>query len=307
MPEKDRARPGSQRLEPMEVAGVPPGFEVYQLDPDGQRCCCVSRWVHPSSRTLVLKSSAKEMLLSAGIQDPLRVRAGPLVAGWLEGGRARHALVRVHGEAWVLKAYRRGGVVGRWNSERYWGAGRFFEELRIAALAERSGVATAEVLALIVEPAGLGSVRAWLVTRFLQDAKPLLAYFGAPAEHVIFRAAGKVVRQMHLANIDHHDLHLGNIMASFDGLLPVAHIVDWDRARLRARGEWNPFSNLSRLWRSVEKGRDRADLRVQSKAVLAFVRGYFEGYPAELKRARAHFRKRAVYLGLRKWFWRAGY
>ncbi len=296
MPEKvlhtDVAAPEDSGLSPLQWAGVPDGFEVLGL---------ASR-----ARAIALRRSSREALLSAGIQDPATVRSGPLVVGWLEGGRTRHALIRSKGEEWVLKAYRRGGFVGRWNSERYWGSGRFLEELRIAALAERSGVATAEALALIVERAGLGSVRAWLVTRYLERARPLTEFFGDAAEVAIFRAAGEVVRRMHLAGIDHHDLHLGNIMGSFEEGRPKAHIVDWDRARLRAPGTWSPYGNLSRLWRSLEKGRLHADFGALRRPVRAFIRGYFAGHAADLRDARRFFRNRAICLGLHRWYWRAG-
>lgn len=295
MPDKalypDLVAPAGHPLIPGEWDGVPEGFEVLRLASGG--------------RTLVLRSSCRDALLFAGIQEPGSVRRGPLVAGWLEGGRTRHALLRVRGEAWVLKAYRRGGFMGRWNSERYWGSGRFLAELRIAALAERAGVATAEALALVVERAGLGSVRAWLVTRYLERARPLTEFFGDPAEVIVFRAAGEVVRRMHLAGIDHNDLHLGNIMGTFEAGRPQAHIVDWDRARLRSPGSWSPYGNLSRLWRSLEKGWLRSDFHALRRPVRAFIRGYFAGHPSDLREARAFFRNRAICLGAHKWCWRA--
>jgi 3-deoxy-D-manno-octulosonic acid kinase len=204
----------------------------------------------------------------------------------------------------MLKVYRRGGVVGRWNSERYWGRRRFLEELRMAALAEDFGVSTAEVLALIMEPAGLGSVRAWLVARYLPGVRPLHEYFGDPVGGHIFYAAGKVVRRMHEAGIDHHDLHVGNIMVSSEADGAHAYIVDWDRARARAVDSWSPYANLIRLWRSVQKGR-LMNSRFLHESIRAFIRGYFGKRPDAFREARRYFRRRAVFLGMRRWFWRA--
>jgi hypothetical protein len=225
------------------------------------------------------------------------------------------------GESWVLKEYRRGGMVGRWNSSRYWRRGRFFEELRVADLAERSGISTAEVLALILERAGFGSVRAWLLTRFLPGVKPLYAFFGHPFESEVFHAAGEMVASMHRAGIDHPDLHLGNIVGSVDPDIArariVAHIVDWDRARLRAQGSWNPHGNLLRLWRSVEKGRrlgvfgqGRSEekgkgLSFSSRPLRAFIRGYFDGDLGGLREARKYLSRRVRLFGMRTWFWRS--
>jgi len=198
------------------------------------------------------------------------------------------------------------------NSSRYWGSRRFQEELRVAAHAEAVGIPTAEVLALVVEPAGFGAVRAWLITRYLPGARPLQDYWGKCDAAGIFRSAGQVVRRMHEAGIDHRDLHLGNIVGWLDSQGPHVCIVDWDRARSRESGTWNPHTNLVRLWRSVEKGRHRGDLRVEregdavrsaSPSIRAFIRGYFSGHVADLREARQYFRRRALLLGLRTLFW----
>lgn len=309
MPEKllhpDRAAHEEKPSASGAWADIPAGFEVLEYPARGQPRSGLGKLLRLRERILILKASLRDLLLEAGVQDPERLRTGPLVAAWIAGGRTKHALIRTKGEAWVLKAYRRGGVLGRWNSERYWGCSRFLDELRVAVLAERSGVATAEVLALILEGAGLGSVRAWLVTRYLPDVRPLTEYFGDPFEGPVFHAAGQVVRRMHVAGIDHHDLHLGNIVGAHDGTAPHAHIVDWDRARSRAPGAWSPHGNLARLWRSVEKGRQSGGFRVLRRPVRAFIRGYFEGQPGALREVRRYFRRRALFLGVRMWFWRA--
>ena len=143
---------------PHSAICLPPGFESLQFPRERG---------FPGERLVLLRSSSKQPLLEAGVSDPESMASGPLVAGWIEGGRTHHALVRAGAESWVLKEYRRGGLIGRWNASRYWRRGRFFEELHVAAAAQSAGVPTAEVLALVLEGAGLGSVRAWLLTRFL--------------------------------------------------------------------------------------------------------------------------------------------
>src|SRR2546425_305389 len=281
---------------PRLAALLPADFEIFQYP--GAR------------RTVILRSQLRDRLIAADVQNPESLKRGPLFSGWIEGGRTRHALIRVEGESWVLKEYRRGGLVGRWNSSRYWRCGRFFEELRVSDLAERSGISTAGALALIIERAGLGSVRAWLLTRFLPGVRPLHAFFGDPFESDLFRAAGGNVASMHRARIDHPDLHLGNIVGSVDSEGVHAHIVDWDRARLRVPGSWNPSSNLLRLWRSVEKGRrlgafgtsasrKERSLSFSSRPLRAFIRGYFDGNPGALREARKYLRRRARFFGMR--------
>ncbi len=308
---------------------LPPGYEAQFLARGGRRdgtggsTHISGRWSQRlrSGRIVILKMEARDKLLRAGIWDPEQIARGPLVADWIDGGRTRHALVETEGESWVLKAYRRGGAVGTLNSARYWGARRFLRELEVASTAQTMGVATAEVLALVLESAGFGSLRAWLVSRYLPGVRPLYEFFGDHGEVALFSSAGELVARMHGAGIDHPDLHLGNIVATLDGGHPSAFIIDWDRARRHVLGTWNPCCNLIRLWRSGEKGRRRVALRAErgeadstthgesrkvpsSRALRAFIRGYFKGRPAALREARGYFRRRALLLELRTLFWR---
>ncbi len=255
----------------------------------------------------------RDKLLKIGIHDPRRVVAGPLVTDWLAGGRTRHALLRVEDDAWVLKSYHRGGALGFLNGTRYWGRQRFLQELSIAAVARAAGVATPELLALVLEPAGYGSLRAWMVSRYLGDVRPLSDFFGHPSEADLFVAAGELVARMHRARIDHPDLHLGNIVARFAGARPLVYIIDWDRA-VQRHAAWNPNANLVRLWRSVEKGRKLGRIDTVNTtgaasapaALKAFVRGYFRGRRArDLEASRRYFRRRALALNLRGLFWRS--
>jgi len=268
--------------------GIPAGFEVMELPAAGR-----------GARTLVLRTAVRENLLAAGADDPARLATSPLVCGWTSGGRVSHPLIRAGGETWVLKAYRRGGLVRFFNACRYWGHARFLRELRLAALAEEAGVPTPEVLALILEGAGFGSVRAWLLSRHVSGGRPAGEYLGQRAAASMARAAGQAVRRMHEAGVDHHDLHLDNIVGAFDSRGARACIVDWDRARLRRLG-WNANRNLFRLWSSLEED-GRVDRRGARRLVRAFVRAYFAGRPAALRDARRYFARRQ---SLARWFHR---
>ena len=294
---------------------VPLGYEVVRDSREGRSA---GRFVVGGGRfrqrVVLLRSALRAELLTAGAGDPEALKRGPLFTGWIDGGRTRHALVRTKsGDAWVVKSYRRGGALRGWNSVRYWGCERFLHELRVAAQAGRCGVATAEVLALVLEPAGCGSSRAWMITRYLPGVRPLHEYFGHPGGPQVCRAAGQAVARMHGAGIDHLDLHTGNIVCALGPEGATAYVLDWDRARCRSEGSWSPYSNLARLWRSVAKGHKRGLYdggQVEnigagfSTLFAAFVRGYFSRRPAALRAAREYFRRRAVWLGLRTFFWR---
>ena len=258
--------------------------------------------------------------------DPDAVAQGADVAAWVEGGRVRHPRVRVAGEEWLLKSYRRGGLVALLNPDRYWGAGRFLQELSIAAAAHKCGVPVPEPLAVVLKEAGpCGACRAWQVVRFepglvslrdlLLSADPL-----SPAWRALFVAGGEAVRRLHDAQIDHADLNLANILAraaspNDQGALVAgtpaacAFIVDLDRARMRSSGTWNPHRNLMRLWRSTLKlvwaQRSSGSLAARLlPALRGFLRGYFGRDHAALDRLRTHIQAGRLSLALHALLWR---
>ncbi len=216
-------------------------------------------------------------VLAAGLADPDAVLRRGVVERWISGGRAPHPVVRVDGEQWVVKSYRRGGLVARWNDDLYFGQARFFRELEVCERAVRLGVPTVRPIALVVRRTGLGRVRAWLVTPFVPGASTLGELLASPSTPgpVLFRAAGEVVRRMHEAGIDHPDLNLGNLLVR--GAAPGAPaevlILDWDRARVHGRAGSFAFRNLLRLFRSGRKLQpDPARL---ASCLRSFLRGYF--------------------------------
>ncbi len=266
----------------------------------------------PGGRALVCRDDSLELALRAGLHDPRAVLASDAVVGWLSGGRTRHARLSIEGESWVLKAYRRGGAIGVVNPDLYWGNGRFVRELGVAASAQRVGIPTAELIALITESVPGGALRAWLVSRYVEGVRPLEEFVGDPGfeqpEAIsMFSSAGELVARMHAAGIDHPDLHLQNIVGRLgNGGESLTYILDWDRARKRDAGSWNPHVNLLRLWRWVQKVERQGRLRSESLgseatgiATRAFLRGYFRGRPGEIPRARSYFRRRALCVELR--------
>lgn len=302
------------------LSALPPGYEIRFFSPEGKPVTDAPTSVVGSNcHTVILKSDSSEKLLRVGVHEPERLAASPFVTRRLPGGRIRHALVEVEGEAWVLKAYRRGGVVGSLNATRYWGAGRFLQELRVASTAHENGVATADILALILVPAGFGSLRAWMVSRYLSGVESLATYFGHSEENDLFSTAGRLVARMHRVGIDHADLHLGNIVASLEEGPPRAFILDWDRAVCRGEGNWK-FENLLRLWRSVEKLRRRqqvaeppseappvrgGEIFQSHPALRAFLASYAEALPADPEEVEDYLKRRQLVLKLRTLLWPA--
>jgi 3-deoxy-D-manno-octulosonic acid kinase len=274
---------------------------------------------------VIAAARARDALLSAGIDRPEILATGPAVAEWVDGGRVRHPVISFGDDLWLLKSYRRGGVLSRWNLDRYWAPKRFLRELETAARAVNAGVPASQPIALVFKPAGWGSFRAWQIVRYVPDVRSLRDFLNgqnSPADRSpeticpVFRAAGEAVRRMHDAEIDHPDLNIGNILVrtgggQSDGSVgsgsssAKAFIIDWDRARFRPKGTWNPHRNLLRLWRSAVKlaRLSHPSRRPDAAALRAFLRGYFRKNRAGLRSLRGYARPRLALMAFHAFFW----
>ncbi len=207
-------------------------------------------------------------LLAAGLdrpEDALRGRAA--VPG---SGRGPRAVVRLPGgERVLVKQYLRGGVLARFNRDRYAGAGRFLRELAVGARLRERGLPVGEVRAVVI--AGSGPVvRAWGIARFVPGAPDLVRWFtglvsGEAEAAVLWRSALSLLDRFHDAGLRHPDLNLGNLLARREEKVFRLWLVDLDRARL-APGPLGPgprAAGRNRLARSYRKivGREPPETR----------------------------------------------
>jgi 3-deoxy-D-manno-octulosonic acid kinase len=184
--------------------------------------------------------------------DPEYWRArGELAA--VTGGRGSAWFVASGARQWVLRHYRRGGLIARFAKDRYVWAGeanvRAFAEWRLLELLKRRGLPVPKPVAARYQRSGCW-YRCDLMMQRILDAEPLsaLLHHGGMSE-ALWRAAGAAVAELHRAGVDHADLNAHNILLDAAGSVSV---IDFDRARLRTRGAWTS-RNLRRLRRSLEK------------------------------------------------------
>jgi len=198
---------------------VPPGFRVF---PAGPR------------RRLVAPPDLGPQLLAAGLARP-----ETLVAPRPDGpgtGRGPRGLVDLPGGGRVLvKQYLRGGVLARFNRDRYAGVGRFLRELAVGARLHRLGLPVGEVRAVLL--AGRAPLlRAWGMARYVPGAPDLARWFtgelpGGEAAR-LWASVLALVERFHEAGLSHPDLNLGNLLARRSGDSFELWLVDLDRARL---------------------------------------------------------------------------
>jgi len=180
---------------------------------------------------------------------------------WRANGRAtalgagRGAVVRVVGGQvdWVIRHYRRGGMVARLLDDRYlWNGAdrtRAFAEFRILAELAARGLNVPLPVAARYRRKGV-HYRADLITRWIDGAQTLaerVRTVGAqPADAA---RVGSCIAEFHMAGACHADLNAHNIMLDPQRVW----LLDFDRCAIRAPARSWQLANLARLRRSLIK------------------------------------------------------
>ena len=189
----------------------------------------------------------------ASLFDPAHWRAlGALDE--MPGGRGTVAFVRTPaGERWVLRHYRRGGLMARIVADRYFYAGadgtRSFREFRLLRQLRAWDLPVPQAVAARYERTGLG-YRADLITVELPVRRTVAqALQQAPIAPDDWRAVGRCIGRLHAHGVQHADLNAHNLLLGEAG---EVYVLDFDRGRVRARGPWEQ-AVLARLQRSLQK------------------------------------------------------
>ncbi|WP_026037814.1 3-deoxy-D-manno-octulosonic acid kinase [Halomonas sp. KM-1] len=166
-------------------------------------------------------------------------------------GRGSSLFLDAGREQWVLRPYRRGGLIARLSESRYLWTGlertRAFRELRLTAHLHREGLPVPRPVAASVTRCG-PTYTAALITVRIPEAGALAERL-AEAEPALLERVGATIRRFHQAGLDHVDLNARNLLIDADGCV---WLIDLDRCRLRAPGAWQE-ANLARLARSLVK------------------------------------------------------
>ena len=170
------------------------------------------------------------------------------------GGRGTVAFVRPSpDQRWVLRHYRRGGLIAHVSDDLYVWTGadrtRSFREWRLLRQLRAWGLPVPTPVAARYQRAGL-FYRADLITAELPVRRTLtqtLQQASLPNE--TWHAIGQCVGSLHARGVQHADLNAHNLLV---GASNDIYVLDFDRGRIRARGEWER-AVLARLQRSLRK------------------------------------------------------
>lgn len=170
------------------------------------------------------------------------------------GGRGSALFVAAgNDENWVLRHYRRGGMIARLVEHSYVYTGmdrsRAFSEWRLLATMQEKGLPVPAPVAARVRRAGL-VYHADLLTVAVPDSVTLHAQLGKQElSSRQWQTLGRLVARFHAMGVDHHDLNAHNILVDAAGEFTL---IDFDKSRLRTPGKWGE-ANLARLRRSLDK------------------------------------------------------
>ncbi|MCC5902022.1 MAG: 3-deoxy-D-manno-octulosonic acid kinase [Halomonas sp.] len=176
-----------------------------------------------------------------------------LIVGEAPGRGSSLFLQASDAEQWVLRPYRRGGLIAKVSKKRYLWLGeertRAFRELRLTATLYQQGLPIPRPVACCVTRFG-ASYEAALLTVRIPGAQALASLLAAnEANEALLIRVGAMIRRFHLAGLDHVDLNARNILVDHHG---EPWLIDLDRCRLRSQGKWQA-KNLARLERSIAK------------------------------------------------------
>lgn len=210
-------------------------------------------------RPVSLKANGADILYDAETIDKIDLsffepacwRARNALIGEIRG-RATVWVVRHSDREFILRHYRRGGMLGPWLGDRYlWiglGRTRAWREWHLLAELYQAGLPVPRPVAACVRRVG-AFYRADLLTLRISGAESLAHRLArAPLELERWRALGHCLRLFHDAGVCHADLNAHNVLLTANDV----YVVDFDRGRRRPPGSW-PAANIARLRRSLDK------------------------------------------------------
>lgn len=190
-------------------------------------------------------------------------------AYWLEqhsgtqavGGRGRVLFIRDGERHWVLRHYKRGGLVGKVLTDQYLWAGaeatRSFREWRLLSHMHGLGLPVPVPVAARYKRSGF-IYRADLLTVEIPGASTLTQRLEqAVLDSATWQRIGITLARFHAIGVHHADLNANNIV--FDAHADV-FVLDFDRGRIREVSQGWINAVLERLLRSLNKLQKRRNL-----------------------------------------------
>ena len=168
-------------------------------------------------------------------------------------GRGTTFFFRENGHDFVLRHYRRGGLVGKVVKDYYFFSGlkttRAYLEMHLLNTMHAKQLPVPLAVAARIVRRGL-FYRADIILQKIPQATDIFnILMKKTVSVIIWHKIGAAIRQLHEQQIYHHDLNIHNIMLGKDDKV---WLIDFDKCRQREGEGWKA-DNLKRLQRSLSK------------------------------------------------------
>ncbi|HET7313013.1 MAG TPA: 3-deoxy-D-manno-octulosonic acid kinase [Salinisphaera sp.] len=209
--------------------------------------------------------------------DPAYWRSRRALVSEATGRGAAYFLRAGANQDWVLRHYRRGGILAHLNRDHYFWTGalrtRPLREFRLLDVLHRRGLKVPRPIAAQAVRRRGAWYRADLIIEAIPDTETLADRLTRQALCTAdWRRLGRAIAALHDAGVWHADLNARNILVADSGR--AFHIIDFDRARFRPAGRWRQ-ANLARLRRSLDKfASQQPEFRLVEQDWSALTGGY---------------------------------
>ncbi len=175
---------------------------------------------------------------------------------------------------YVLRHYRRGGLIGKILSDQYLYTGleksRAWQEFKLLQHMKTLNLTCPTPIAAMLKKSGLYYQADIISTRIpgAQDLHHVLLEKSLTAN--IWQKVGQTIAQFHNHQIYHHDLNIHNIM------LDTEHevwLIDFDKCSVKQGNNWKQ-SNMARLKRSFEKEQRLRNIHWKQSDWLILITAY---------------------------------
>lgn len=158
----------------------------------------------------------------------------------------------------VLRQYRRGGLIGKFNKFSFLlqplEQTRAFKELALLETLQKLKLPAPIPMCGLVHRDGL-TYQAWLMTHVIANAQDLFQILQEQSlTEEVWHHIGHTIRRFHDHNVYHSDLNCHNIMLDEQN---QAWLIDFDKCAIRDNNAAWKKQNLERLQRSFEKEQNK--------------------------------------------------
>jgi tRNA A-37 threonylcarbamoyl transferase component Bud32 len=224
-------------------------------------------------------------------------------------------------ESFVVREYWHGGMIGKIFKDFFWDGMRPVRELLVCEAANRGGIKTTEIIAIVKNKIIWPLYKFRLVTKEITESIDLIELLLHSGENRLFKQKrqiiiklAKAVHDMHDVGIYHADLHLKNILVQSDASGGVnVFIIDLDKSRQYEKISFQRrMKNIMRLDRSVVKMRRKnRDLFSKKFPVsktdrIRFLKEYIESGSESVKPLRYYIQSYSKTHALHRLWWHVG-